>query len=107
MELIAYCGPTRIWGYILDAAGNGLSSYTIKVAATEGGYSTISNPSAADGYYDITLAPEPIAGRWHVFVVAADGRQLSPVVEVETTATDCAPGGSGVQTPRLDFKRWW
>jgi len=107
LENIPNCGLTQVWGYIRDAAGNGLSNYTVRVTTADGSWSTVSNPSDASGYYDIVLAPGAKAGKWQVFVVAADGSKLSSVVDVETTATDCQPGGKGVQTPRLDFKRRW
>jgi LysM repeat protein len=103
-ENIPNCGLTQIWGYIHDAAGNGLSNYTVRVTTVDGSWSTVSNPSDASGYYDIVLAPGAKAGKWLVFVVAADGSKLSSVVDVETT-TDCQPGSKGVQTPRLDFRR--
>jgi hypothetical protein len=107
MENIPNCGLTQVWGYIRDAAGNGLPNYAVKVATADGTWSTVSNSSGANGYYDIVLAPGAKAGRWQVFVIAVDGSKLSPGVEVETTATDCLPGGKGVQTPRLDFRRRW
>ena len=106
-ENIPNCGLTQVWGYIHDAAGNGLLNYTIKVTTADGSWATVSNPSDASGYYDIVLATGAKAQKWQVFVVAADGSRISPVVDVETTAADCQPGGKGVQTPRLDFRRRW
>ncbi len=107
LENIPNCGLTQVWGYIRDAAGNGLSNCRVKVTTADGTWSTVSNPSDASGYYDIVLAPGAKAGRWQVWVVGGDGSRLSSVVDVETTATDCQPGGKGVQTPRLDFRRRW
>lgn len=95
--------PFGIWGYIRDGAGNGVPDCTVKVTTTDGGWSTISNPSDASGYYDIFLDWGAKAGTWRV-VVVADGRELSPVVEVETAGTDRLPGDSGVQTPQIDFR---
>lgn len=104
---IPNCGVTHVWGYVRDAAGNALPGHLVKVGAVGYSWFAVSNPTAGDGYYDVSLSDGMKAGRWYVFMVDAAGNQISNRVEVVTDADEsqCYPEGGGNQTPRVDFKR--
>lgn len=99
------CEMTHVEGFVRDAHGNLLSGYTVKIMSIPGPWEAVSSLTGADGSYGFLLAPEPKAGRWFVFVVGAEDKQLSPTAEFETTLGGCEPGGNGIQKVHVEFRR--
>jgi len=98
------CAATEVRGRFLDRAGRGVAGNVVRVVPLHrDGPPILSLPSAADGTYRVTLAPEPLAGRWHVQALAPGGQLFSPPIVVETTAGECRDGGA--QTVYLDYRQ--
>ena len=104
---IPNCGVTQIWGHVTDVSGNALPGHLVKVGVVGADWSAVSNPTAYDGHYDVTLSNGVKAGRWYVYIVDSGGTQISDRVEVVTDSDEsqCHPEGSGNQTPRVEFRR--
>lgn len=99
------CGKTEINGSVIDKARQGLSGYMVRVGNVGGSWSTTSGATGADGKYSVRLAFTPTAGRWYVVVETSEAREVSPRAQIETTATNCGAGQSGVQIGRVDFRK--
>lgn len=86
----ANCGTTGIKGRITDENGLPLPGLRVRVWA-DGWGGAFSNPTAADGAWDVFLGIGARPGTWHAAVVDDGGALLSPVVSLPTS-DDCRNG---------------
>jgi hypothetical protein len=94
-----------LWGYVLDGSGNGVSGYRVHAGVEGFDWAADSLVTGSDGFWDILLAGEARAGAWYAYVIDGAGTQVSPRSAVRTDAGNCEPGGSGIQTVYLEYRR--
>jgi hypothetical protein len=99
------CSKTEISGYLLDKSRQGLSGYKVRVGNVNGSWSALSGATGTDGKYSVRLALTPTAGRWYAVIEDSAGKEISPRAQIETTASSCSPGQSGIQIGRVDFRK--
>lgn len=81
------CNQTGFYGRVVDAQGNGVPGIIVRVITGTGTWFAASDPTDAQGNWNLGVSSENIANDWILYVEIAGLRQ-SPGLPVTTTGPD-------------------